>query len=74
MAFGTILAGLSALLKLAPQLLEVAKLLGQAYQRGERFVVVKIELGAYDKGAKTSKEEKDTSGLEDLFHPKTPHP
>jgi hypothetical protein len=74
MGLATIVSGIAALLKLAPQLLEVAKLLGEAYKRGERFVVVKVELGAYDKGAKTSKEEKDTSGIEDLFRPKTPNP
>lgn len=62
--------GLFALLQSLPQLLSLLEAVGQAVETGAHYVDVHIKLGEFDDAAKKAKDEKDTSGLEDIFNPK----
>lgn len=62
--------GLFALLQSLPQLLSLLEAVGQAVETGAHYVDVHIKLAAFDDAAKKATDEKDTSGLEDIFDPK----
>jgi hypothetical protein len=71
---GSALAGFMAFIKLLPDLIEGFKKLGELLEQGSHALEVKISLKKFDQAAEKAQKEKDTSELEDLFHPKPPRP
>lgn len=58
-----------ALISNLPDLIALLKQIGQAVDAGEHYIDVRISLGKFDDAAKKAKDDKDTSGLENLFNP-----
>lgn len=52
-----------------PEIIRIVKLMLQAVEDGEHFIEVRISLSGYDKAAEKSKNEKDTSQLQNIFDP-----
>jgi len=67
MPVSAIVTGIVTLFQNLPEIIKVIKMIGEAAQSGVRFVTVRIQLSKFDAAAEKAQNEKDTSGLEDLF-------